>query len=239
VLATVSGLDTCFAVCGVVFLAVAAVAWTVPADAAPAAEQNAAPAAEGASDPRWLLWLFTGGALVQSMLEVLLVIAALELLGMGRGGVGWLRAAAAVGGLLVCAAAARRLAGTPVAHRVVLGWALAGVALGLVGAVRQPAPALVLLVVLGAGYALGETGLMAITRRIDRAGTTEDLTYAGARAAGALLAAWLAVAVGDEQALVVTALVLPALALVAFSALHAVEAASHPAASPHAGRTRA
>jgi predicted MFS family arabinose efflux permease len=225
-----SGLDVAFAVAGAAYLAGAAVFFTLAAvQRVPEAARTAARAVP--RDP-WLrvrVALFGTSTLVQSMLELLLVITALDVLAIGSDGVGWLRAAFAFGGIAGGAAAVALLRRGRLALGLATGLALAGVPLALVPAWPRAAPALVLLALLGGGYALVEAALLFLTQRLAppaalaRLAALEELVYPLARAAGAGLAALLVVQLGDTEALVVAGALLPLAALASLRALRGAE----------------
>jgi hypothetical protein len=230
------GLDAAFATSGAIFLALTALVWRLPGGAS-APRRDPLGRLAGlrmvARHPwmRLRLGLFGASVLVQSMLELLLVVAAVDMLAIGDGGVGWLRAAFAAGGLLGAAAAVALLGRGRLALGLASGLALAGVPLALVAAWPEPAPALILLAVLGAGYAVLEAALLILSQRLlaaeafARVLAVEELAYPVARATGAMLAAWLVIALGDDAALVVSGLLLPALGLASLRALHSAERA--------------
>jgi hypothetical protein len=88
---------------------------------------------------------------VRGVLNVLLVLASFDLLGLGAGGVGWLAAAmeagAKVGAAVTAGLAGRRRFGAPFA----IGLLLWGAPLPMIGLVPTPVLALVALAVVGAG----------------------------------------------------------------------------------------
>jgi MFS family permease len=236
VLLSSNGLDVAFAVAGIPFLFVAVLAWRLPVAAVsprgPGLVDGLRGGLETVARHPWLrirVGLYGASALVQSMLELLLVVTALDLLGLGSDGVGWLRVALAAGGLAGGAAAVLRLRRGRLAQGLAVGLVLAGVPLALLAVWPDTAPALVFLVVLGAGYALVEAALLLLTQRLaapealTRVAGIEEIVYPLARAAGTGLAAWLVVGLGDKQALVIGGLVLPAIALLALRALRRAE----------------
>jgi hypothetical protein len=224
-----------FAAAGAAFGVSALVAWRVPVDAVPA---TAAPAPRGLARDPWLrlrVGLSGAAMLAQSMLELLLVVAAIDLLGFGAEGVGWLRAAMAAGGVAGGAAAVALLRRGRLSAGVTAGLVLAGVPLALLAAWPAIAPGIVFLVLLGAGYAVFDSALLLLTQRLapaaslQRVAAAEELVYPLARAAGTGLAAWLVVQYGDTAALVVGGSLLPLLAL---ASLRVVRAADRRAAVP-------
>src|SRR5436190_6484640 len=192
-----NGLDTAFAAAGVPFAFVALLAWRLPASATATRPAGFLEGLRGGlatvARHSWLrlrLALFAASALVQSMLELLLVVTALDLVGIGSGGVGWLRVALAAGGLAGGAAAMTVLRRGRLGPGLVAGLVLAGAPLALVAAWPDTAAVVVLLVVLGGGYALVESSLLLLTQRLVQPGAVarlagiEEHLYPLARGAG-------------------------------------------------------
>ncbi len=234
-------LHAAFGVAGLAFLVVAAIAWRAPSAAGSSDGVRAAadprpgrPAIEAVERQPWrLLGVALSGVtvLAESTLDLLLVVVALDLLHTGDVGVGWLRAAFACGGLLTAGAATASLRGGRAAFGAVAGLALAGIPLVLVAAWPVLAPALVLVGVLGAGYALLESSLVLLTQRLLTARAAADARFVDgyviplARAVGAGIGTWLVLSLGDRSAVVVAGLTLPAVALVALRPLKRAERA--------------
>ncbi|MEA2449221.1 MAG: hypothetical protein QOG63_1153 [Thermoleophilaceae bacterium] len=210
-----------FAVTGAAFLVVAALAARLPRGRAAGSPASARHVVPRDARARLRVGIFAATTLAESMLELLLVVAAVDLLAMGSSGVGWLRAGAAAGALAGGALAAALLRRERVAPGLAAGLVLAGVPLALVGH-AEAGVAVALLAVVGAGYALADAALSAIAPDavVERA---EDLAHPVARALGAVLAAWLVTAVGDRDALLVSAALLPVIALAAYGGLARVE----------------
>lgn len=227
ILVGVSGMDTAFAVSGLAFLAAAAVAWSLPSVLAAVDERlplvpglRVLRAVARNRFARIRIGWFSATTLVDSALDLLLVITALDLLGIGGGGVGWLRAAFAAGGLLGGMAAWTALRSGRLALALGIGAALAGIPLVLIAARPSLAPAALLIALLGGGFALVDLTLSLLTGRLASGGMPaeivglEELLYPFARAIGAGLSAWCVVALGDETSLVVFGLVLPVMGLI-------------------------
>jgi hypothetical protein len=144
---------------------------------------------------------------------VLVVVTALKLTGLGDAGVGWLNAAWGVGGIAGAALALRTSASLPA------GGLLVGAPLMLLAAVPGAAPAIALLAVLGAGYALVEVaGLTLLQRHAAdhlraRAFGVVESTYWLTTGAGAMLAPVLVAVAGPRGALAVVGAALPAVVL--------------------------
>jgi Cyclic nucleotide-binding domain len=157
---------------------------------------------------------------VRGALLVLVVVAAIELFGMGDAGVGALNAAFGAGGVLgaigaVALAGQSRLA--PWFALALAGW---GVPIVFLGLITSPALAIGLMLIIGASNAIldvaGFTLLQRTTPNADRIAVMGLLiSAAGATMAiGGFLAPILVDQLGIEGALIVTGLVLPILAVV-------------------------
>jgi MFS family permease len=182
--------------------------------------------------PRLIVLLFASQALVRGLLNVLVVVASLELLGLGRSGVGWLNGALGLGGLIggliaVSLVGRRRLAG-PFGLALVL-W---GAPIALVGAWPRAGWALVCLGVVGIGNALLDvSGFTLIQRTVDeyvlgRVFGAFEILVAVAVALGSILGSLEVSQLGIRKALVVSGLFLPALALLTNRRLRAIDAAA-------------
>ena len=180
--------------------------------------------------PRLIVLLFNSQTMVRGLLNVLLVVAAIELLGMGESGFGWLNAAlgagALVGGLAAVGLVARRkLAG-------IFGMALVlwGAPIALVGAWPRAGWALVCLGIVGIGNALLDiSGFTLLQRTVDehvlgRVFGVFEIGVAVAVALGSLLGSILVEQLGIRTALVVTGAILPFLALVSLPGLRRIDA---------------
>lgn len=163
---------------------------------------------------------FVAQIFVRGLLITLIVVASIELLGMGDGGVGLLNAAIGLGGL-VGAIGALGLAGgsrlTAVFAIALVGW---GLPLVLIGAWPVALLAIVALFTTGVSNAvLDVAGFTLIQRgvrnedRVTMFGVMEGLLGVGLLA-GSLLAPALVAALGAEGALVVAGAILPLLAVV-------------------------
>ncbi len=161
---------------------------------------------------------FLAQVLVRGLLVTLIVVASIELLGMGDSGVGLLNAMFGLGGLLG-ALGALSLVGsrglTTVFGLALVGW---GAPLMLIGAVPTPAVAIAALLVSGIGNAvLDVSGFTLIQRGVrneDRV-TMFALFESGIGVGllvGSLLAPLLISTVGSRAALIVTGAILPAVA---------------------------
>lgn len=166
------------------------------------------------------------------MLDLLLVVLALEVFRIGRGSVGLLSAAWGVGGVGGGVAALALLHRGRLAWGLVGGCSVVGASPALLGASGDLALAVGFLMVSGVGFGVIEVALLALTQRLAsndvlaRVFGVNEVVYVVASAAGAACAAALVAAIGGRGALEVTAVLLPSLALVLRGPLAAYEAAT-------------
>src|SRR3954471_3730726 len=160
-----------------------------------------------------LVGVLSASTFIEGMVDVLVVVTALRLTDLGDAGVGWLNAAWGLGGIAGAAVALRFNASLPA------GGLLVGVPLMLLAALPGAAPAILLLAVLGAGYALVEVaGLTLLQRHAAdhvraRAFGVVESSYWLTTGAGAMLAPPLVALVGPRAALALVGAALPATVL--------------------------
>ena len=177
--------------------------------------------------------MFVAGAL-----EVIIVVHAIRVLHAGNAGVGWLNTALGVGGLLgglvgVVLTARKRLAGD-----FRLGLALFGVGLVLLASSTSFAIALILFGVMGIGSTLVDvTGLTLLQRSappnvVGRVyGVLQSLMLA-AIAIGSLITPLLVSQLGPRTTFVAIGAVLPALAVLSWRQVTAIDASARVAVEP-------
>jgi MFS family permease len=163
--------------------------------------------------------LFFAQIFVRGLLNVLLVVAAVELLGVGEAGVGWLNSSIGVGGLIGALTAMTLVGSRRMAPAFAAGLVLWGSPILLIGLLPQPMVAAVLLAVLGLGNAvLDVAGYTIVQRSVPNAvrgrvfGVLEALVMLGL-GVGSILAPILVRWLGPSGALVATGALLPSLAL--------------------------
>jgi predicted MFS family arabinose efflux permease len=189
-----------------------------------------------ARDPRLraLVALLSATTLVEGMVDVLVVVAALDLIDLGGAGVGWLNAAWGVGGILggATALSARR-------GQLALGALLAGAPLVALAAAPHATTALAALLVLGAGYALIEVAGRTMIQRLAhdevraRVFAVTESSYWLTTGAGAMLASPLVAATGPRAALAIAGA-----ALVTATLAYAAATSSSARATPSASTSR-
>jgi hypothetical protein len=170
-------------------------------------------------DTRLVVLLYGAQNLVAGALNVLIVVTALRLLGMGQAGVGALTAALGVGGVVGGGVAFSRLRRGRHGTDLRLGLVLWGVPLVLLALVSSQAAALLLLGFVGVGVTLVDVAAVTLLQRTARGdllphalGLLQVVFVLGV-ATGTLLAPVLVDLLGVRGALVATGAFLPLLAV--------------------------
>lgn len=184
------------------------------------------------SHPRLVIGLFTAQTLVRGILNVLVVVLAIELLELGRSGVGFLNAAYGIGGLLGALAALSLVGRRRLAHPFALGLVLWGAPIAVVGAWPETALALFALAAVGVGNSVLDVAGFTLVQRLvdDRVlarvfGVLETVIFLTV-GLGAIGAPLLVDGLGGQGALIATGAILPGLALLAWRRLRALDDAS-------------
>jgi predicted MFS family arabinose efflux permease len=166
--------------------------------------------------------LFAAQTLVRGLLSVMLVVASVELLGLGEEGVGFLNAAFGAGGFLGALATMVLVGRSRLAGPFRLGLLLWGVPILLLGLLPNPLAALAFLAVVGIGNAvLDVAGFTMLQRGVPNAfrgrifGVLEALVMLTV-GVGSALAPVLIAAVSIRGALLATGLLLPVVALLSW-----------------------
>jgi MFS family permease len=178
---------------------------------------------------RLVVGLYSAQTLVAGALNVLVIVAAIELLDLGRSGPGLLNSAVGIGGLFGAAVALGLVGLRGLGTAFAFGLVLWGVPLVLFGAWPSTAAALLFLGVLGIGNTLVDVSGLTLLQRtappdvLGRVfGVLESLVV-GTLGLGAIIAPVLVSLFGVRWALVATGLLLPALALVSWTRLHSID----------------
>jgi MFS family permease len=181
---------------------------------------------------RWLLGLFGAQIFVRGLLNVLLVGASIQLLGLGEEGVGLLNAAMGAGGFAGALAAMTLVGRARVAPFFTLGLILWGSPILIIGLVPNAGLAVAVMVVLGAGNALLDVaGFTLLQRTVPNAvrgrifGILETIVMLGL-AAGSALAPLLVAVLGLSGALIATGALLPSLAIVTWPLIRRTDSLS-------------
>ncbi|USQ76009.1 cyclic nucleotide-binding domain-containing protein [Ornithinimicrobium cryptoxanthini] len=227
-LVMLSGVAAGFAACLVPLSLAIVVLVGLPPDRAPAPFEPTSPWDEavagvrvvwGSAELRLLTGVLMADIFVQGMVDVLIVITAIDLLDMGEQGAGWLSAAWGAGGIVGGVIAAVLIARKRVAAVVAGGLLLGGLPLITVAVWPEDGLALWLLACFGVGLGLLEVTLLTLTQRLIPAdvmarvyGLQETLTIS-AMAVGSAVASGLVLALGQRGALIGAGLLLPVTAV--------------------------
>ena len=166
---------------------------------------------------RVLVLLLASQTFVAGMLNVLIVVTALRLLDLGEEGVGFLNSAIGIGGL-VGAVVSAALIGRRLSSNFLLGIALWGIPIALIGVFPEPAPTLLFLAVVGLGNTLVDVSAFTLLQRavpeevLARAFGAVQALWVGTIGIGSIAAPLLIAAVDIRGALLITGALLPTLA---------------------------
>jgi MFS family permease len=181
---------------------------------------------------RLLVGLFSAQTFVDGMLSVFIVVIALDLLGVGNAGVGFLNSAVGVGGLLGAFAAAALVGRRKLAADFGLGIFTWGVPIALVAIWPKQAVVLVLLAIVGIGNTIVDVSGMTLLQRsapedvLARVfGVLESLLLL-TTGLGAVFAPVLLNWFGTRGALIVAGALLPLLVVPAWPRLMAIDRAA-------------
>ena len=182
---------------------------------------------------RLIYGLFGMQTVVRGALSVLIVVASIELLGMGEAGVGWLNSAFGVGGIAGAIVSLTLVGRKRMAVPYGLALVMWGAPIAVLAAMPHPFAALVLLGLPGLGNAVLDVSGFSMLQRIipskvmGRAfGALEAMVFAGVgigSIAGSLLVGWL----GTRGALIAVGSLLPALAILSWPRLMSIDDATH------------
>jgi MFS family permease len=170
----------------------------------------------------WVMASFLAQTIVRGALTTYLAILAIEVLGLGDPGVGLLGAAIGLGGIagaVVALALGSRQGLAPMHAAALVAW---GAPIAVIGLVPVPAVALVALGIVGIGNALLDVAGITLLQRgtPNRARTAVfavlEISASGGVSVGGILGSLLIAGLGIREALVLTGLVLPLVAVAAW-----------------------
>ena len=174
--------------------------------------------------------LLTGEYVIYGGLEILLVLLAIELLGIGESGAAALVGAVGLGGIIGGAASFALVGRRRLAPWLGVAAVVIGLPVALMGVDPAPRTAALLVVVSGIGFAIidtaGQTLLQRITPDAVRArvfGVLEGLLLVG-EAVGSLIVPPIALAIGIQGAAIAMGLLLPLLAALAVGRFASIDA---------------
>jgi MFS family permease len=168
----------------------------------------------------WTMLGTYGQVLTRGLLNALVVVAAIELLGMGQPGLGVLSAALGLGGLVGAIFALTSSRSERLVRTETIALAFWGLPIAVMGLLPLPEVAFAAMVVIGVANATYDVALFTILQRgaanEERGPVMSVLegTIGIGSVSGSLLAPILLMALGTRGALVVAGAILPALALI-------------------------
>ena len=168
---------------------------------------------------RLLAVVYAVNSLAQGIIDVLVIIASLELLDLGAGGAGWLNAAWGVGGVAGGAASLILLGRGRLAPGSRMELALAGLSFLLVGLSSSAPLAFPLLAAMGVGFAVVDAALLTLQQRLAsddvlaRVSEVEETLEVAMLALGSVVAAVLVGLLGIDGAVIAVGALLPLVAL--------------------------
>jgi MFS family permease len=181
-------------------------------------------------DLRVVVFLYTSQTLVAGALNVLIVVTALQLLDIGRSGVGFLNSGIGVGGVIGALVAIALVGRRRLAQGFAFGLLFWGIPIALIGVWPNYAVAFLLLTLVGLGNTLVDVaGLTLLQRTVSDAvlarvfGVLESLIL-GSIGLGAIIAPGLIAGLGIRTALIIAGSFLPLLVLVSWRRLAQIDA---------------
>lgn len=179
---------------------------------------------------RLVVGVLSVSTMVEGAIDVLVVLVAIEMLGLGGSGVGWLNACWGLGGLIGGGAALMLLRRGRLAAGLSVGCLLVGIPLMLIGAGESVGVAVAMLLVLGVGYALIEVAGLSLLQRLPsndvlgRVFAVVESSYWITTGVGAMVAPVVVHLVGLRDALLIVGACLPLLVMVRWRPLALLEA---------------
>jgi MFS family permease len=179
---------------------------------------------------RLIIGLYGSQTLVAGALNVLIVVAALELLDLGESGVGFLNSAVGVGGLLGALAAFALVGRQRLASDFAIGLVLWGIPIALIGVFPEPPIALLLLAIVGIGNTVVDVAAVTLLQRtvpdevLTRVFGVVQSVFVGTIGIGAIIAPLAIELVGIRWAMVLTGALLPVLAALLWRRIGALDA---------------
>jgi MFS family permease len=183
----------------------------------------------GTPAARLLVVLIAAQDVVLGAFDVLAVVMAVEMLGLADSGAGYLYAAFGAGGVLGAAATVTLIGRKRLAPPLLLGAFVTGVPFVFIGAVPTVIGAFALLAVAGAGRMLFDVSGRTLLQRsaqpelLSRTFALLEAVSMASLALGSILVPLLVALGGPSAAVIATGALLPALAILRFGALRAID----------------
>lgn len=176
-----------------------------------------------------LVVLVGAQSVIVGLMDILIVVLALDVLDMPQSGPGWLAAAVGIGAVLGGAATVVLVGRRRLAPALAVGIVATGVPIAVLGGVSSVAPAMVLLALSGAGVAFANVaGRTLLQRSVPSEvlarifGIQEGLMMAGL-AVGAVAAPVLVEAFGSQGAFLVAGIFLPVVGMLAWTQIRRLD----------------
>lgn len=179
---------------------------------------------------RVMMLLLTAQTAVAGAVQVFIVVAAIELLELGEGGVGYLNSAMGVGAFIGAVAALSLTGARRLSPAFIVGVVLAGLPLVAIGIKPEVVVAVIVLGILGAGVSLVDiSGLTLVQRAVPddvlaRVFGVIQMLWLASMGVGAAVVPLLISLLGIKGALIATGTVLPALAVALGSKVARIDA---------------
>jgi MFS family permease len=179
---------------------------------------------------RLIIGLYGAQTLIAGALNVLIVVAALELLDLGEAGVGFLNSAVGVGGLFGALAAFALVGRQRLASDFGLGLILWGFPIALIGVFPDPTIALILLGLVGIGNTVVDVAALTLLQRtvpdevLTRVFGVVQSVFVATLGLGAIVAPLMTGTIGIRGAMMVTGAILPVLAALLWRRIRALDA---------------
>jgi hypothetical protein len=181
---------------------------------------------------RLIVGVLSISTMVEGAIDVLIVLVAIQMLGLGGSGVGWLNGCWGLGGVIGSAAALALLRRGRLTAGLSTGCLLVGIPLMLVAVAESVIVALTMLVLLGIGYALIEVAGLSLLQRLPsndvlaRAFAVVESSYWITTGLGAIVAPAVVNLVGLRDALLLVGACLPVMVALRWRPLALLEAAA-------------
>ncbi|HET7857079.1 MAG TPA: MFS transporter [Gaiellaceae bacterium] len=179
---------------------------------------------------RLIIGLYGAQTLVAGALNVLIVVAALELLDLGESGVGFLNSAVGIGGLVGALGAFALVGRQRLASDFAIGLLLWGIPIALIGVFPRPPAALILLGIVGVGNTIVDVAALTLLQRtvpdeiLTRVFGVVQSIFIGTTGLGAIFAPLAIDLVGIRWAMIATGALLPLLAAFLWRRITALDA---------------
>ncbi len=178
---------------------------------------------------RLIIGLYGAQTLIAGALNVLIVVAALQLLNLGESGVGFLNSAVGIGGLFGALAAFALVGRQRLASDFGLGLVLWGFPIALIGAFPNATIALILLGLVGVGNTVVDVAALTLLQRtvpdevLTRVFGVVQSVFVATLGLGAIAAPLMTGTIGIRGAMIVTGSILPILAALLWRQIRALD----------------